>query len=85
MAYHWHLVGLSSITFPHFHLSPRLTPLDLGPRDGQVALGGMHLPTGQVTFADFVRLLITEFGIQPRRTDWDAILAAHQDPFAPDR
>lgn len=85
LAYHWHPVGLSPITYPHVHLSGRLSPLDAGPGAEPVALGGMHLPTGPVTLADVVRLLITEFGIAPRRADWDAVLAAHQDPFALDR
>jgi hypothetical protein len=82
LAYHWHPVGLSSITYPHVHLSGRLAPLDTGRGAEPVALGGMHLPTGLVTLADIVRLLITEFGVEPRRDDWATVLAAHQDPFA---
>ena len=76
LAYHWHPIGVSPITYPHLHLSGRLAPLDLGPREDPVRLGGMHLPTGgPVTLADVVRLLITEFGVIPRRADWEQILA----------
>ena len=32
LAYHWHPIGVSSVTFPHLHLSGRLAPLVLGPR-----------------------------------------------------
>ena len=78
LAYHWHPEGISPITYPHLHLSGRLSPLDLGPRQEPAALGEMHLPTGFVTLADVVRLLITEFGIAPRRADWEAILDAER-------
>lgn len=82
VAYHWHPSGVSTVAYPHLHLSGRLSPLDAGRGAEPVALGQMHLPTGPVTLADVVRLLITEFGVEPRRDDWDAVLAAHQDPFA---
>lgn len=79
LAYHWHPAGVSPVTYPHVHLSGRLPPLALGPRGGAVRLGGMHLPTGgevgAVTLADVVRLLITEFGVGPRRADWERIVA----------
>lgn len=74
LAYHWHPAGVSPITFPHHHLSSRLGPLALGRGARTVALGEMHLPTGFITLADVVRLLIAELGIAPRRPDWEAIL-----------
>lgn len=82
LAYHLHPAGVSPITFPHLHLCGRLTPLDLGPGVEPAALGDMHLPTGVVTLADVVRLLIDEFDITPRRADWDAVLRSDRDPFA---
>ena len=86
LSYHWHPVGRSPIIHPHLHLSGRLAPLDTGPRDAPIAFGEMHLPTGgPVTLTDIVRLLITEFGVPPRRADWAAILADVGDPVAPDR
>lgn len=79
LAYHWHPVGVSPVTYPHLHLSGRLAPLDLGPGREPIRLGGMHLPTGgrvgMVTLADVVRVLIDEFGVQSRRADWRRILA----------
>ena len=85
LAYHWHPTGRSSVTFPHLHLSGRLAPLDVGRGQEPVALGEMHMSSGYVTFADVVRLLIAEFGVEPRRPDWAAVLDAHHDPFAADR
>ena len=64
------------MAIPHLHLSGRLPPLDPGPATEPAALGEIRLPTGFVTLADVVWLLITEFGIAPRRADWEAILAA---------
>jgi hypothetical protein len=38
---------------------------------GSVALGEMHIPTGDLAFVDFVRFLIADFGVDPRRSDWE--------------
>ncbi len=85
LAFHWHPSGRSNVVHPHLHLSGRLPPLDIGPRDAPIALGEMHLPTGGlVTLTDVVRLLITEFGVAPRRADWAAVLADVGDPLASD-
>lgn len=78
LAYHWHPAGGSQVVSPHLHLTSRVRPIDLGPGLDPVALADMHLPTGPVGFADIVRLLITEFGVAPRRDDWEAILS--RDP-----
>ena len=74
VAFHWHPSGASPVTLPHMHLSSRIGRLDLGAGFAPAALGEMHLPTGYITLADVVRLLITEFDIAPRRADWAAIL-----------
>ncbi len=76
LAYHWHPEGMSPITKPHLHLSGRFQALDIGSHDAPVALGEMHLPTCVVTLAQVVRLLITEFGDEPRREDWETVLRA---------
>lgn len=39
-----------------------------------ITLADMHIPTGFVTLADIVRLLIAEFGVEPRRSDWQRVL-----------
>lgn len=74
LAFHWHPVGLSHVTDPHLHLASRLIPLDMGRDQDPLALAGIHIPTGFVTLEDVVRLLITEIGIRPRRTDWGDLL-----------
>ena len=74
IAYHWHPTAISHVTDPHLHLSRQITPIQFAPRAEPVALAEAHLPTSFITFADIVRLLITEFGVAPRRPDWRAIL-----------
>jgi hypothetical protein len=68
LAYHWHPEGVSPVTTPHLHL---------GSASGATwpRLQGAHLPTGFVTLAAFVRCLIEELGVEPRRPDWQAALA----------
>ena len=69
VAYHWHPEATGP-DFPHLHLSGRLPELELGGGFRPVALGDMHLPTGWMPFAAIVRLLILEFEIAPRRSNW---------------
>lgn len=85
LAYHSHPSGVSPITWPHLHLSGRLAPFDAGRGEAPVSLGGRHLPTGPVTLADVVRMLIAEFEVRPRRADWAAVIEANRDPFASER
>lgn len=66
IAYHWHQTGNSPITRPHLHARIRGSSNDLGK---------LHLPTGFVTPAEVIRCLITEFGVEPLRSDWESILA----------
>jgi hypothetical protein len=78
LAYHWHPEGASSVRFPHLHLSSAIGPMPL-PHGGVVALDQMHLPTGIVPLGDVVRLLLVEFGVTPRRKDWEAVLDRLED------
>ncbi len=73
ISFHWHPLGASPISFPHIHLSTRIGSIDI---DGShsVAVGEMHIPTGRVSLTDVVRLLIAEFDVEPRRTDWESML-----------
>jgi hypothetical protein len=75
LAYHRHPVGISPITHPHLHLTSRARSFEI-PIQRRIALGEMHIPTGFTTPADVVRLLLTEFEVEPRRLDWAAILEA---------
>jgi hypothetical protein len=74
IAFHWHPTGLSNVTDPHLHLSSRLNPIEMGRNQEPLDLVDMHIPTGFVTLEDVVRLLISEFGIAPRRDDWGDLL-----------
>ena len=67
VAYHWHPQGAGPVTWPHVHLGPAIGDLW---RPATRA----HFPTGQVTIEDIVRLAIREFGVTPRRDDWEAVL-----------
>ena len=70
LAFHWHPVGQSRVTWPHVHVYGRTEPEELGKA---------HLPTGDVSLAAVVRMLIDDFGVVPVRPDWRAILARHED------
>jgi hypothetical protein len=74
IAYHWHPLGLSSVTHPHLHLSNQIRPIELGRSQAPLPLADMHLATGVVPLAHVVRMLIEEFGVEPLRDDWDAVL-----------
>jgi hypothetical protein len=78
LAYLWHPEAVGP-SFPHLHESGRMPTIDLGPRYAPVSLGDMHLPTGWVTLAALARLLIDEFGVAPRRADWDSVLATSHE------
>lgn len=81
LAYHWHPTGPSHVTDPHLHLSSRVGTFRPELAADPVALAEMHLSTGYVSLADIARLLIAEFGIEPRRPDWQTVL--QQSPPVP--
>ena len=65
VSYHWHPAGRSPITVPHLHV---------GGHTGSVDLSKAHLPTGRVSLVAVIRMTITEFGVEPLRDDWRAVL-----------
>ena len=67
LAFHWHPEGRSSATNPHLHLGAAA-------RVDHPALAAAHIPTGRVAPQDFLRMLIEDFSVKPRRPDWDAVL-----------
>jgi hypothetical protein len=67
LAYHYHPMGTSPVTYPHLHA---------GQQDARLAHGKKHLPTGLVTLQQVIHCLITEFDVPPLRQDWADILAA---------
>ena len=71
LAYHWHPIGRSHIIHPHVHLGPALA-IPTSPA------ANAHLPTGIITLPDVLRLAITDMGVEPRRDDWERVLAEAQ-------
>jgi len=71
LAYQWHPQGRSSVTWPHVHL---------GPAAGDLwrPLSRAHLPTGRIVVQDVLRLAIRDFGVPPRRANWEAVLERTQ-------
>ena len=67
LAYHWD-AAREGRPFPHLHLS-------VAAEVGNRLLTRAHIPTGELSLADVVRLLIEELGVRPRRADWRAVLA----------
>jgi hypothetical protein len=84
LGFHWHPTGVSSVTYPHLHLTSRIRPIETGDpsnpqrKPSQIPLAEMHIPTGPVLFENVVRLLIEEFGVIPLRPDWDEILLRNE-------
>ena len=66
LAYHFHPTT-PRIWFPHIHIrEPRTRKL--------------HLPSGRISMEEFIRLLITEYGVKPTR-DWESALIDTQKRF----
>lgn len=72
VAYHWHPGSPGDVGFAHLHVGPAATRFDSRVRAGD--LHKVHFPTGDAPLADFLRLSITEFGVEPRRADRESIL-----------
>lgn len=72
-AYQWHPAGRSHVKHPHLHVGRGAmgNVTTFGPR----GLHRIHFPTKHVELEDVLRLAITEFGVEPRRDDWEHVLA----------
>ena len=68
VVYHWHPRGNSHVLTPHLHFGQ-------GAQVGRPEVRDAHLPTGDVSLNAILRVLIEEMGVQPRRSDWESILA----------
>ena len=68
LLYHWHPRGNSPVETPHLHL-------EQGAEVGRAEVRDAHLPTGAVSLNAFLRVLIEEMGVRPRRSDWDVALS----------
>jgi hypothetical protein len=72
VSFHWHPAGLGTATTPHLHIGPAATGSDPPFRPG--SLHKAHISTGYVPLEAVIRMLITEFGVEPRRADWESVL-----------
>jgi hypothetical protein len=75
LVYHWQ-PGAAGPDYSHLHVSAFLDVQVNAIAHQHVDLDKRHLITGRVEFADFVRMLITEFDVQPLRLDWEQRFAA---------
>ncbi len=71
LMWHWH--PGTPPPYPHVHVR----------RDGRLA--GVHIPTGRVSMEAVLRCLITEFRVDPRRGDWEQVLATGEQAFVDHR
>ena len=82
--YHWHPTGKSSVTHPHLHVSAAGS-IELRQRIGsklasrKTHLGRVHFQTRQILLEDVVELLIREFSVDPRHSDWQRIVQENRD------
>lgn len=77
LTYHWHPAGVSQVTRPHLHLSSSIGDIPIatfGRSPASIRLADMHILTGRILLEDVIRLLITEFRVEPLRRDWDDAL-----------
>lgn len=72
LAYHLHPDGPSDVIQPHLHVSGTWHSKQSSEVEPQ--LDRIHLLTGAITLRDVIGLLIVEFDVEPRRSDWRAIL-----------
>lgn len=76
LAFHRHLPGArGEPRRPHVHVSAAPRPRQANGERGLVPLDKRHLPTGPVSLADVVAMLIEEFGAEPLVPDWRERLA----------
>lgn len=60
---------------PHVHVSAALRAYANAVTTRVYDLDKLHLPTGSVSLAMVVRMVIEEFGVAPLRQDWPQVLA----------
>lgn len=73
LAFHWHPGQRSHEHDPHVHIGSAV--VDSGSSDIGKTFSRFHIPTGHISIAQVVRLLLTDFGVVPNRQDWEVTLA----------
>ena len=86
LVYHWQ-PGSSYLgpDHPHLHVSASLRAQVNACDTREIDLDRLHLPTDRVTFEAVIRMLISEFGIAPRRKDWQVTLDRTEAVFREQR
>jgi hypothetical protein len=82
LVYHWQPgARYAGPDEPHLHVSASLNARTDAVSRRSIDLDKLHVATGIVSLSAVVRMLITEFGVAPRRAGWretlDRIEAAH--------
>ncbi len=72
VSYQWHPDAPEGIPFPHVHFGQASARPDSVVRPGEQHK--VHFPTGFVSIEDVIRLLVEEFSVGPRRSDWREVL-----------
>jgi hypothetical protein len=81
LAFHWTPEAREHgvVTTPHLHIGPAISAGQTTVRTGD--LHKVHLPTGRVSIEAVIRLAITEFGVIPKRRNWERVLRRTEDAF----
>lgn len=71
LVYHWQ-PGSAYLgpDYPHVHVSAELDAQTSAVDRQSIDLDKLHLPTGRVSLASVVRMLIAEFRVAPQHHDW---------------
>ena len=72
--YHWHPRGRSPIATPHFHFGS-------GAGVERADVASAHFPSGRIALEEFLRCIIRDFQVMPRRGDWQEVLDSTQQAF----
>lgn len=73
ITYHWHPGQRSREHGPHVHIGSAV--IDSDSSDIGKTFSRFHIPTGYISIAQVVRLMLTDFNVVPNRQDWQAVLA----------
>jgi hypothetical protein len=74
VVFHWHPGQRSHEHSPHVHLGSAV--VDVNSSDIGKTFSRFRIPTGHVSVAQVVRLLLTDFNVVPNRQDWESVLGA---------
>lgn len=72
VAFHWHPGQRSHEDEPHIHVGSAI--LDSKSSDLGKVFSTFHIPTGPISLAQVVRLLLRDFNVVPNRRDWEETL-----------